>query len=985
MAIDPICGMTVREDAARFFSDYAGRRWYFCSAFCKKKFDADPETYVWRSRDPLSGRVSTGADSAPDSSPSSSPAPAASFSTPSDSATPASSHSATSPSTPAPTATPAPAPPNAPPGSSPGPFHATIPAPSPPPLPAPASIPQAAEGTVRLDIPILGMTCATCAATIEKALKKIPGVVFAAVNFATGRATVIYPPSAVPAADLVAAVRGAGYDVVSASAEIAIKNVMCAGCAATIERALLRRRGVFQAAMNVLTLRARVKYLPTEIGLDELFEAVESAGYQVIRPSPAAAALAQADGRSAGDAEREIRERDLRRLRTKVVIGFALSLVIFLGSMGGVLPFVPAFLRAPVLLWILATPVQFGLGAAFYRGAWAAFRNRRADMNTLVAVGTSAAYVFSAVETAAPSLLSAGGRGQHVYFDTSAVIITLVLFGRFLEARAKGRASEAMKKLLGLQPRTARVLRGGIETDIPPSAVLPGDLVVVRPGERIPVDGLVTKGRSTVDESMITGESIPVEKGEGDEVIGATMNRLGSFTFRAVKVGRETVLARIVRMVEEAQGSKAPIQRLADRIAGWFVPAVIGLAVLTFAAWMIFGPEPALKFALLNFVSVLIIACPCALGLATPTAVMVGAGKGAEYGILIRNGESLETAAKLTTVVFDKTGTLTEGAPALTDIIPGEGWTEGGLLGIAAAAEKGSEHPLAEAVADAVASAAPAVAVPGADSFRSLPGRGLEASVGGRDVLLGNAALMTERGVDVSAWTDRAENLSAQGKTVMYAAVDGRAAGLFAAADPLKAKSVAAVDRLKTLGLDVVMLTGDHRRTAEAAARAAGIGRFAAGLLPGDKIAEIRRLQKAGERVAMVGDGINDAPALAAADVGVAIGSGTDVAMEAADITLIGDDLMGVARAVELSRRTIRTIRQNLFWAFIYNIVGIPVAAGVLYPFFGLLLNPMIASAAMAFSSVSVVTNSLRLRRMDLGAPPPKRRAFSQPLASFPE
>ena len=946
MAIDPICGMTVREDAARFFSDYAGRRWYFCSSYCKKKFDADPETYVWRSRDPLSGRVTTGADSAPAPAPSPSPVAA---------------------------------------GSSPGPFHAADAAAAPSDSDAtPASIPQAVEGTVRLDLPILGMTCATCSATIEKALQKIPGVAFAAVNFATGRATVIYPPSAVSTADLVAAVRGAGYDVVSASAEIAIKNVTGAGCAATIESALLRRRGVFQAGMNVLTLRARVEYLPTEIGLDEIYEAVESAGCQVIRPSPSAA-LAQADGRSAGDAEREIRERDLRRLRTKVLIGLALSLVIFLGSMGGVLPFVPDFLRAPVLLWILATPVQFGLGAAFYRGAWAAFRNRRADMNTLVAVGTSAAYVFSAVETVAPSLLSAGGRGQHVYFDTSAVIITLVLFGRFLEARAKGRASDAMKKLLGLQPRTARVLRGGVETDIPPAAVLPGDLVIVRPGERIPVDGVVTKGHSTVDESMITGESIPVEKGEGDEVIGATMNRQGSFTFRAVKVGRETVLARIVRMVEEAQGSKAPIQRLADRIAGWFVPAVIGLAVLTFAAWMIFGPEPALKFALLNFVSVLIIACPCALGLATPTAVMVGAGKGAEHGILIRNGESLETAAKLTTVVFDKTGTLTEGAPALTDILPAEGWTEGRLLRIAAAAEKGSEHPLAEAFADAVSGAAPAIAVPEAESFRSLPGRGLEAAVDGRDVLLGNAALMAERGVDASAWTDRAEYLAAQGKTVMYAAVDGRAAGLIAAADPLKAKSVAAVDRLKTLGLDVVMLAGDHRRTAEAAAQAAGIGRFEAGLLPGDKIAEIRRLQKTGERVAMVGDGINDAPALAAADVGVAIGSGTDVAMEAADITLIGDDLMGVARAVELSRRTIRTIRQNLFWAFIYNVIGIPVAAGVLYPFFGLLLNPMIASAAMAFSSVSVVTNSLRLRRMDLGTRPSKKRAVSQSLASFPE
>jgi len=891
VAVDPVCGMTVREDTAKSFSDYAGKRWYFCSFFCKNKFDADPEKYIRQSREPMPG-----------------------------------------------------------------------PAPVMPPAAPPTSIPAAREGTVRLDLPVSGMTCATCAATVEKALKKIPGVEFVSVNFATQRATVIYSPAAAKAADLVAAVRGAGYDVASASAELPIKSVMCAGCAGTIERVLLSRKGVFRASMNVATLRARVEYLPTEIGLEEICVALDSAGYFVIRP--VFSGSEPAEDHPSDDIERRIREREYGKLRTKFLVGLVFSVVVFLGSMGEVLPFVPAFLRSPVLLWILTTPVQFGIGAGFYRGAWAAYRNGRADMNTLVAVGTSAAYFYSAVETVAPSLLAAVGRGHHVYFDTSAVIITLVLFGRLLEARAKGRASEAMKKLLGLQPKTARVLRDGAETDIPLMDVRPGDLVIVRPGEKVPVDGLVTKGHSTVDESMITGESIPVEKAEGNEVIGATMNKNGSFTFRAVKVGKETVLARIVQMVEEAQGSKAPIQRLADVIAGWFVPAVIGIAVLTFAVWMVFGPRPATAFALLNFVSVMIIACPCALGLATPTAVMVGTGKAAEYGILIRNGESLETAAKLTTVVFDKTGTLTEGRPVLTDLVHGDGWTENDLLRIAAGAEKGSEHPLAEAVA--AAAKTPGLSVPGAESFRSIPGFGLEAKVEGRVVLMGNAALMNERGVEVTAWTFRADELSAQGKTAMYVAVDGRSAGLLAVADPLKSKSVTAVMRLKALGLEIVMLTGDHRRTAEAVARAAGIRNFKADLRPGDKTEEIRKLQKAGKRVAMVGDGINDAPALATADVGVAIGSGTDVAMEAADITLIGDDLQGVARAVELSRRTIRTIKQNLFWAFIYNVIGIPVAAGLLYPFFGILLNPMIASAAMAFSSVSVVTNSLRLRRVRL-------------------
>jgi len=753
---------------------------------------------------------------------------------------------------------------------------------------------------------------------------------------------------------LLETVRDAGYDVAIASADVPIEGIVCAGCVRTIESALLVQKGVLKASVNLATARARVEYLPTEIGLEEIRAAIEGAGYKVIRPSVSADV----------DVERQAREREFRNLTVRFWAGLAASAVILIGSMGPGLPFVPSFLHNPFVLWALTTPVQFWIGARFYKGAWAALRHRRADMNTLVAVGTSAAYFYSVAAAVAPRLFTAGGLKADVYFDTSAVIITLILFGRLLEARAKGRTSEAIRRLVGLQPKTARVLRGGAEADIPVKDVAPGDIVVVRPGERVPVDGVVTKGHSAVDESMITGESLPVEKKPGDAIIGATLNKVGSFEFRATKVGKETALAQIIRLVQEAQGSKAPIQRLADVIAGVFVPVVIGIAILTFTVWMIFGPRPALTMALLNFVAVMIIACPCALGLATPTAVMVGTGKGAENGILIRGGESLETAHKITTVVFDKTGTLTKGEPVVTDIVSALSFDQDEVLRLAASAEKTSEHPLAEAVLKRAAEKGLALAE--TSDFRAIEGLGLEARADGRLIVLGNYNLMAERGIDVSELVARAEILAAEGKTPVYIAVDGRPAGLLGVADPLKSNSAAAVVQLKKLGLEVIMLTGDNRRTAEAVAREAGIDRIISELLPADKVEEIRRLQAEGRRVAMVGDGINDAPALAQADIGIAIGSGTDVAMEAAGITLIGDDLHGVARAFELSRRTIRTIKQNLFWAFIYNIVGIPVAAGALYPFFGLLLNPMIASAAMAFSSVSVVTNSLRLRRLRL-------------------
>jgi Cu+-exporting ATPase len=564
-----------------------------------------------------------------------------------------------------------------------------------------------------------------------------------------------------------------------------------------------------------------------------------------------------------------------------------------------------------------------------------------------------------------PSFFRSGGLEPRVYFDTSAMIIVLILFGRWLEARAKGRASEAIRKLAELQPKTARVIRDRREQDIPIKDVIIGDIVQVRPGEKIPVDGIIVQGRSSVDESMVTGESMPVRKSVGDEVIGATMNKTGAFQFEATRVGKGTVLAQIIRLVREAQGQKAPIQRLADVIAGYFVPAVIGIAVLTFLVWILFGPDPRLTFALLNFVAVMIIACPCALGLATPTAIMVGTGKGAEKGILIKGGESLETAHRLDVVVFDKTGTLTEGEPVVTDVIPAAGVARQELFKWVGSAEKASEHPLGEAVVKAAESLGIALLSP--SQFQALEGRGIEAEVEGQSVLAGKPELLKDRGFDLARWEDSAGNLADEGKTPIFVAKDRRILGLLAVADALKENSVRAVERLKRMGLEVVMLTGDNRKTAEAVARRAAIEKVYPEVLPEDKVRVVKELQSAGRRVAMVGDGINDAPALAQADVGIAIGSGTDVAMEASDITLIKGDLQGVADAITLSKRTIRTVKQNLFWAFFYNTAGIPIAAGVLYPFFGILLSPIFAAAAMAFSSISVVSNSLRLRWARIG------------------
>jgi Cu+-exporting ATPase len=686
---------------------------------------------------------------------------------------------------------------------------------------------------------------------------------------------------------------------------------------------------------------------------------VKGAGYEVLQVE---------QGEDLVEKERLEREARYQGLRRKLLAGVALTVPIFLlvfWERLGLSSLVVIPKRVNFLLQLLLeTPVQFWIGWQFYQGAIAAARHRTTNMNTLIAVGTSAAYIYSVTATFFPGVFEIQGYAAHVYYDTAAAIIVLILLGRLLEARAKGHTSEAIKKLMGLKPKTARVIREGREEDIPVDEVEMGDMVLVRPGERIPADGVIREGFSSVDESMVTGESIPVEKSAGDEVIGATVNKTGTFRFETTRVGRETVLSQIITMVQEAQGTKPPIARLADKIASIFVPAVMGIATVTFLVWLLLGPEPALTYAVLNFIAVLIIACPCALGLATPTSIMVGTGKGAEYGILIRGGESLETAHKIDTIVFDKTGTLTKGEPSVTDVTSAEGFSEDTVLLYAASAERGSEHPLGEAIVRLAEERKMELLEHGA--FEALPGHGIRTGVGEKDVLLGNEALMSHHGVDVGALSEDAGRLAGEGKTPMYLALDGSVAGILAVADTLKESSLEAVNALKEMGVRVVMLTGDNRRTGEAIARQVGIEHVLAEVLPDEKASEVKKLQAGGRVVAMVGDGINDAPALAQADVGIAIGTGTDIAIEAADITLMKGDLKGVSAAIALSRATLRNIKQNLFWAFAYNTILIPVAAGVLFPFFGILLSPIFAAGAMGMSSVTVVTNALRLRKLKL-------------------
>jgi Cu+-exporting ATPase len=725
-----------------------------------------------------------------------------------------------------------------------------------------------------------------------------------------------------------------------------------------VENALNGLEGVVRANVNFATERASVEYIPGAVSMDDFRRAIKEAGYEILD-------VGTVGKEDVVDREKAAREAEYRKLKRKFTCGVILVIPVFLFAYWRALGLSHLYdLSREVSFYlqlIFQTPIQFWVGWQFYVGAWKTAKHRSADMNTLIAVGTSAAYLYSVLAAFLPWLFAAKGLMAEVYFDTAGAIIVLILLGRLLEARAKGQTSEAIKKLIGLRPKTARVIREGEEKDVPVEEVVIGDLVMVRPGEKIPVDGVVKEGRSSVDESMITGESIPVEKNPGDQVIGATINKMGSFKFEAIKVGKDTMLAQIIKMVEEAQGSKPPIARLADIIASYFVPTVIGIGIITFAVWYFWGPAPALTYAVLNFVAVLIIACPCALGLATPTSIMVGTGRGAENGVLIRGGEALETAHKVKAIVMDKTGTLTKGEPSVTDIVQFKGFTKGEILRYAASAEKGSEHPLGEAIVNRAKEENIPLISP--KDFRAIAGHGIEVTIDGRSLLMGNAKLMKDRGIPLNGLGKTAEDLSNEGKTPMFVAIDQKPAGIIAVADTLKESSKEAVDALHKMGIEVAMITGDSRRTAEAIARQIGIDRVLSEVLPEDKASEVKKLQAEGKKVGMVGDGINDAPALAQADVGIAIGTGTDVAMESSDITLISGDLKGIVTAIALSKATIRNIKQNLFWAFAYNTILIPVAAGVLFPFLGILLNPIYAAAAMGLSSVTVVSNALRLRR----------------------
>ena len=812
---------------------------------------------------------------------------------------------------------------------------------------------RAAAATEVISLPIEGMTCASCVGRVEKALARVEGVERVSVNLATERAD-IRPAGPVDRMALVRAVEKVGYEVPAATVELAVEGMSCASCVGRVERALRTLPGVAEATVNLATERATVRGVAA---VEELVSAIGKAGYEA-RPVDS---FAQADETA------DRKDAELAVLRRDLILAAVLALPVFVLEMGShIIPGMHEWVMNTIgmraswyLQFVLTLLVLVVPGRRFYRKGFPALLRREPDMNSLVAVGTLAAFGYSVVATFAPGLLPAGT--VNVYYEAAAVIVALILLGRFLEARAKGRTSEAIKRLVGLRPGTARVARDGRTADIPIDEVVVGDIVEVRPGERLPVDGDVTDGRSFVDESMITGEPVPVEKTAGSTVVGGTVNQQGALTLRATAVGAQTMLAQIIRLVEQAQGSKLPIQAVVDRVTLWFVPAVMLAALLTFLVWLMFGPSPALTFALVNAVAVLIIACPCAMGLATPTSIMVGTGRGAEMGVLFRKGEALQLLRDARVVAVDKTGTLTEGRPALTDLEIAGGFDRGRVLAQVAAVESRSEHPIARAIVEAAVEEG--IALPVMTDFESITGMGVRANVDGARVDVGADRYMRRLGLDVGVFAGTARRLGDEGKSPLYAAVDGRLAAVVAVADPVKAGTPGAIAALHGLGLKVAMITGDNARTAQAIARRLGIDEVVAEVLPEGKVEAVRRLKAAHGRVAFVGDGINDAPALAEADVGLAIGTGTDVAVESADVVLMSGNLHGVPNAIALSRATIGNIRQNLFWAFAYNTALIPVAAGVLYPAYGVLLSPIFAAGAMALSSVFVLGNALRLRR----------------------
>jgi Cu+-exporting ATPase len=824
----------------------------------------------------------------------------------------------------------------------------------------------------KVSFSVQGMTCASCVGRVERTLKAVPGVRDAQVNLATEKASVVLDNGQVGA--VFAAVEKAGYRPVAERRELGVDGMTCASCVGRVERAIRKLPGILDASVNLATQKASIAYLPDLVDLGRVEQAISEAGYTPRELD---------GGAAAEDHERAARAAEIAELRRSVLFAAAFTVPLVLVAMLRYVPAVGEIMLAlmPERGWmwvelVLAAPVQFYAGWRFYRQGWAELRHLNPGMSSLVMLGTSAAFFYSLLALLVPQFFPEGS--AKTYFEAAGVIITLILLGRLLEAVAKGRTSEAIKKLMQLQAKTAGVLRDGQETEVPIEEVVVDDLVLVRPGERLPVDGVVAEGASFVDESMITGEPIPVEKRAGSEVVGATVNKTGAFTLRATRVGADTVLSQIIKMVEEAQGAKPPIQQLADRVASVFVPIVIGVALVTFSVWLAFGPTPALSFAFVTGVSVLLIACPCAMGLATPTAIMVGTGKGAEMGVLFRKGAALEKLARVSTVVLDKTGTLTLGRPELTDFIDLRAEANAGrgadaVLRLIAAAEAKSEHPIAEAIVNGAKQRD--LELPAVTGFEADPGFGIEAHTEGHTVHVGADRYMKRLGIDLGVAAERAQALAAQAKTPLYAAIDGALAAVIAVSDPLKDGSQEAIQALHALGFEVAMLTGDNRATAQAIARQVGIDRVLAEVLPDQKAEEVKRLQREGKQVAFVGDGINDAPALAQADTGIAIGTGTDIAIEAGEVILMSGDLRGIVNAAALSKRTLWTIWLNFFWAYAYNVALIPVAAGVLYPLIGLLLSPILAAAAMSISSLFVVTNSLRLR----GFRAPLESARAQP------